>query len=102
VLFGDPDFLPLTRWVRVYKAEDLAVGSAEAFDHRNAGMPRTVITRTASYCFPHDPVCQLTSWNLKHTLPACIVGSVLLCPHFRYVQDGETAKAAKFLLALLR
>jgi hypothetical protein len=100
-LFGDPDFLPFKSWVRDFKWVDLAIGSAALFRQGYTAIPGQVAPRTASYCFPNDPVCQATTTNIGGYLPACLVPYNLLCPHFDYVHFGEVTKAAEFLAPLL-
>ena len=101
-LFGDPDFIPFTSWVRDYKLADVFPGSAALADLANTSIPPAVAPHTASYCFPADPVCQTWTGTMQTTLPWCIAKSVAACPHLRYVIDGEVAKAAAFLAPLLR
>lgn len=100
-LFGDPDFLPYTPWVRDFKWLDPAPGVAALAGKGYPVIPRQVVPRTASYCFPNDPVCQATPWNIAAFLPACAVPYNLLCPHFDYVHFGEVTPAAEFLARLL-
>jgi len=100
-LFGDPDFLPYEPWVRDFKWLDPAPGSATLAGQGYPVIPgQRLVARTASYCFPNDPVCQATPWNIAF-LPACAVPYNLLCPHFDYVHFGEVTKAAEFLAPLL-
>jgi hypothetical protein len=100
-LFGDPDFLPFKPWVRDFEWLDLARGSAAVAGQGYTDIPAQVAPRTASYCFPNDPVCQASAFNIKNFLPACLVPYNLLCPHFDYVHFGEVTAAAKFLAPLL-
>ena len=100
-LFGDPDFLPFKPWVQDFKLLDFARGSAAIFGQGYTDIPAQVAPRTASYCFPNDPVCQASTFNIEGYLPACLVPYNLLCPHFDYVHFGEVTEAAKFLARLL-
>ena len=100
-LFGDPDFLPYTPWVRDFKWLDLSDGSAALFGQGYTDIPAQVAPRTASYCFPTDPVCQASTFNIKYFLPECLIKDNPLCPHFDYVRFGEVTNAAKFLAPLL-
>ena len=100
-LFGDPDFVHSEPWVRAYKLVDIFNGSAAIIDRHNTSIPAIVASRTASYCFQGDPVCQTWAGTIATTLPWCVAGSVANCPHFRYVLDGEVAKAAAFLIPFL-
>ncbi len=99
-LFGDPDFLPFKPWVRDFKWIDFARGSAAVAGQGSTEIPAQVAPRTASYCFPNDPVCQTTRINMSY-LAACSVPYNLLCPHFDYVHFGEVTEAAEFLAPLL-
>lgn len=99
-MFGDPDFLPFKPWVRDFKWIDLALGSAAVAGQGDTNIPAQVAPRTASYCFPNDPVCQTSAFTAGY-LPACLVAYNLLCPHFDYVHFGEVTKAAAFLAPLL-
>lgn len=99
-LFGDPDFLPFKPWVRDFKWLDVYPGSAALFGQGYTDIPAQVAPRTASYCFPNDPVCQASPFNGGY-LPACLVPYNLLCAHFDYVHFGEVTEAAKFLAPLL-
>jgi Cutinase len=100
-LFGDPDFLPFKPWVRDFKWVDLAFGSAAVAGQGYTDIPAQVAPRTASYCFPNDPVCQASTFNIEHFLPECLIPYNPLCPHFDYVHFGEVTEAAEFLAPLL-
>ena len=100
-LFGDPDFQPFEPWVRDFKWLDVAPGLATLAAQGYPVIPRQVAARAASYCFPNDPICQGTPWNIVAFGPACGVPYNLVCPHFDYVHFGEVTKAAEFLAPLL-
>ena len=100
-LFGDPDFQPYEPWVRDFKWLDPAPGSATLAGQGYPVIPGQVAARTASYCFPNDPVCQATPWNIAAFVPACLVPYNVACPHFDYVHFGEVTRAAGFLALLL-
>jgi alpha-tubulin suppressor-like RCC1 family protein len=97
-LFGDPEFVPLQEIVRDPKSRLTRFGSAVVADFANTNVPRSIRSVTASYCFPRDPVCQAIPPRAS-AIAACVVdGSTTgACAHLRYVTDGKTAKAARFL-----
>jgi hypothetical protein len=95
--FGDPEFVHFQEIVRDFKLDDVSNGVAVASgaDLKNTNVPKVVRKVTGLFCFPHDPVCQSSTGNAPW-LALCAANSPL-CPHFNYVNDGETAKAAKFM-----
>jgi alpha-tubulin suppressor-like RCC1 family protein len=97
-LFGDPEFVPFQEIVRDSKQLLTGLGSAVAVDAANRNVPKSIRSITASYCIPLDPVCQAVPVN-PILLLACKVDKSTTgsCPHYRYVTDGKTAKAARFL-----
>jgi alpha-tubulin suppressor-like RCC1 family protein len=97
-LFGDPEFVPFQEIVRDPKARLTRLGSAVAVDVANTDVPRSIRSVTGSYCFPRDPVCQAIPPRAS-SIAACVVdGSTTgTCAHLRYVTNGKTAKAARFL-----
>jgi hypothetical protein len=102
-LFGDPDFKPAQPIVRDNKSSDTASGVATAADPHHLGVPPSITSKSGSWCYPTDPICQFTKDNIKYYGPDCLPHSPLssLCPHFQYVSGGETAKATTFLAMLL-
>jgi hypothetical protein len=102
-LFGDPKFAPGLPIVRDYAKQDIYHGVAyRLVDKAGNPIPATVASRTGSWCFPNDPVCQVLGKNPNAWLAEvalCALGSSK-CAHFQY-PAAETAKAAAFLAPLL-
>lgn len=96
-LFGDPLFKGGQSIVRDDKSILTASGIAAYVDRHNVNVPASLQSVTASYCFPADPVCQASAANGLH-LSACANGDVAGCAHFRYVLDGKTRRAARFVI----
>jgi hypothetical protein len=98
-LFGDAKFVPFQGIVRDYKLADINFGMAAlAVDQSADGVPGKIGSKTGSWCFPTDPVCQVLpdpkTWAAE--LAQCVLNNQTLCAHFQY-PDGETSKAVTFL-----
>ena len=98
-LFGDAKFVPFQGIVRDYKLDDINFGiAALAVDQSADGVPSAIASRTGSWCFPTDPVCQVLldpkAWAAE--LAQCVLGNQALCAHLQY-SGGETSKAVTFL-----
>jgi alpha-tubulin suppressor-like RCC1 family protein len=109
VLFGDSDFVPGQPIVKDYKTLDFNFGASAPIDTSNTGVPPSVVSRTGSWCFPIDPVCQVLPskklWLAEVT--ACAESALLAvdsryspCAHFHY-PGSVTSKAAAFLKPFL-
>jgi hypothetical protein len=101
-LFGDPKFQPFQPIDREYEFLDTASGIATVLPGDDS-IPPKLVPYTGSWCLPTDPICQHVGdqniWNTE--LALCATGNSLLCAHFQYVADGETADAAAFLQPFL-
>lgn len=108
VLFGDPEFQPGQVIDRGSQKGLGNSGLATPIDVSHRNVPLSLRTKTASYCLPHDPICQGVS-----PVSGLAAGVVYLahcwavnwapgkCPHTSYGTSGLTAKAASFVRPLL-
>ena len=104
VLFGDPEFEPAQMINRGIQKGLTNSGLATLIDAGHADVPASLRTNTASYCLPHDPICQGVD-------PVAGLGPGIAylancwavnwaegkCPHTSYETSGATAQAVKFV-----
>jgi hypothetical protein len=97
-MFGDPKFTPHDEIVRDNKLllPYYGVLTGGGIDLRDTYVPKNLRQLTASYCFTTDPICQGPPNPLwAGEMGACAVSPA--CKHYRYIEEGKTAKAATFL-----
>jgi hypothetical protein len=108
-LFGDPEFIPDQPIIRdnklLLRAEGVARIPAPFYlPDGYTNVPPMLRSITASYCLFLDGVCQATPANVASTAAACLTRTpdpynpLEICQHARYIVDGKTAKAAKFVI----
>jgi hypothetical protein len=110
-LFGDPELVPFESIIRDNKVLlGLAPGVARVvvpgvwFPDAYSGVPSKQLQKlTASYCSISDGICQATPDNVALLLTACQIltdpfNGADPCPHTRYILDGQTVRAARFVI----
>jgi hypothetical protein len=108
-LFGDPEFEPGQVIDRGSQKGLTNSGLATPIDASRTNVPASMGSTTASYCLPHDPICQGVSpvtglWAGAGYLAQCqaVKWAPGRCPHTTYEISGATDQAAKFVRPLLR
>jgi Cutinase/Putative Ig domain len=97
LLFGDPEYSPADAFNRSALVLG-GIGPAQVADPGASGLPADLIPFAASWCLPHDPVCQ--GAVAADVLPSCLLGQPA-CAHFRYIDRGITSAAARVATHLL-
>ena len=108
VLFGDPEFQPGQAIDRGSQSGLGNSGVATPIDVSHRNVPASLRARTASYCLPHDPVCQGISPVSGLSAAAAYLANCKLvnwaegkCPHTSYFTSGRTSEATAFVRPLL-
>ena len=108
VLFGDPEFKPRQLIDRGSQKGLTNSGLATPIDASDTNVPPSLLTRTASYCLPHDPICQGVSPVIGLNAGFAYLAYCQAfkwkpgyCPHTSYAISGATDQAARFVRPLL-
>jgi hypothetical protein len=102
-LFGNPLFVPFAPVVRDNQSADKYLGLGVLLDLSDLSIPKAVVSRTGSWCFSNDPVCQAVlnpQWPQEALLCSLNPSNPSLCAHVNY-PGAETDKAAAFLQPFL-
>jgi hypothetical protein len=99
LLFGDPEYNPTDTFSR--SAAVLGgIGPAQVADPGANGLPADMDPVAASWCLPHDPVCQGPVAAGPSALPNCVLGRPT-CAHFLYIDRGTINAAVHVATHLL-
>ena len=108
VLFGDPEFKPGQMIDRGSQKGLTNSGLATPIDAGHTNVPLSLRTKTASYCLPHDPICQGVSPVIGLNAGVAYLAYCWArnwkpgyCPHTSYAISGATDQAARFVRPLL-
>jgi hypothetical protein len=98
LLFGDPEYNPADTFNR--SAAVLGgIGPAQVADPGASGLPADMNPVAASWCLPHDPVCEGPVAG-KKALANCVLNQPT-CVHFQYFDRGITNAAVRLATRLL-
>ena len=109
VLFGDPEFQPGQVIDRGSQNSLGDSGLATPIDVNHRNVPVSLRAKTASYCLPHDPICQGIS-PISGVSPPGVAYLAYCwavnwapgkCPHTSYLTSGKTSDAAAFVRPFL-
>lgn len=103
LMFGDPLLNPASPAVRMAKRHG-GRGAAFVFSPpstRRTYVPADLVSRTASYCLPGDPVCQ-PIWAIAHNPLVVVNCAQEACAHLDYVLEGVDERAARVAVRLVR